>query len=503
MDRLFTTVLLLGAAFTHGATLHGPRGFNSTCTQIAQAVSSASTVSWPSSDLYNQDIAHWSLAGIEASACSVEPGTPSDVGKILQIVGANRTPFAVKGGGHATNPGFSSTTGVQIAMSKFSDVKYNAQTQTVDVGAGLVWEKVYEVLEPLGRNVVGGRTTGVGVAGFTLGGGYSWLTNQYGLSSDNVAAFELVLPSGQVKSVTQSSNPDLFFALRGGYNNFGIVTKFTLKTYPQGQVWGGQLTIGGDHLTEFHTALAKFSDNTDPKAQLLAPVIYVQAFGGPIVNLLLFYDGPTPPAGIFDDFLAIPNLAKDISTRSFLSIVGASMANTTEGSRDIFEFVPNTKYTPQFFQAVVNESLFWGQRLSNTSSTTSTFVYEPFLPTIFNHASASAYPFNRARAFLPSNLNFVWTSSADDLILQDAIRQSGKRLAEVAANDSADAATASIYGNYALFGTSVQRLYGSNLPRLRAIKATIRSPEYHESLLGAGRFECVDLDYSPLYTHYH
>ena len=56
-------------------------------------------------------------------------------------------------------------------MSKFSDVRYDPETETVEVGAGLVWDKVYEVLEPLGRNVVGGRTTGVGVAGFTLGGG--------------------------------------------------------------------------------------------------------------------------------------------------------------------------------------------------------------------------------------------------------------------------------------------------------------------------------------------
>ena len=56
-------------------------------------------------------------------------------------------------------------------MSKFSDVKYDPETETVEVGAGVVWDKVYEVLEPLGRIVVGGRTTGVGVAGFTLGGG--------------------------------------------------------------------------------------------------------------------------------------------------------------------------------------------------------------------------------------------------------------------------------------------------------------------------------------------
>ena len=56
-------------------------------------------------------------------------------------------------------------------MSKFSHVNYDSQTETVEVGAGVIWDKVYEVLEPLGRIVVGGRTTGVGVAGFTLGGG--------------------------------------------------------------------------------------------------------------------------------------------------------------------------------------------------------------------------------------------------------------------------------------------------------------------------------------------
>ena len=77
----------------------------------------------------------------------------------------------VKGGGHATNPGFSSTVGVQIAMSRFSEVVYDSTTQTVMIGAGLTWDEVYAALEPHGVNVVGGRVPGVGVAGFTLGGG--------------------------------------------------------------------------------------------------------------------------------------------------------------------------------------------------------------------------------------------------------------------------------------------------------------------------------------------
>jgi FAD/FMN-containing dehydrogenase len=135
----------------------------------------------------------------------------------------------VKGGGHATNPGFSSTTGVQISMSRFNEIKVNSASGTVEVGAGLTWDQVYEVLEPTGVNVVGGRVYGIGVAGLTLGGGeclpssessissiflgYSWLSSQYGLTIDNVAGYELVLPNGTVTIVTSDDN-DLWFGLK-------------------------------------------------------------------------------------------------------------------------------------------------------------------------------------------------------------------------------------------------------------------------------------------------
>lgn len=84
----------------------------------------------------------------------------------------------VKGGGHASNPGWSSTKGVQIAMSRFDSVVYDPATGTAKVGAGLIWDEVYEALAPFGVNVVGGRVTGVGVAGFTLGGGKNAFKSQ-------------------------------------------------------------------------------------------------------------------------------------------------------------------------------------------------------------------------------------------------------------------------------------------------------------------------------------
>lgn len=116
-------------------------------------------------------------------------------------------------------------------MARFDGVAYDAAAGTTTIGAGLIWDDVYAALEPYGVNVVGGRVTGVGVAGFTLGGGescsvfggwsdgfesgYSFLSNQYGLTIDTVRAFELVLPNGTVTNVTES-DADLFWALKVG-----------------------------------------------------------------------------------------------------------------------------------------------------------------------------------------------------------------------------------------------------------------------------------------------
>ena len=79
----------------------------------------------------------------------------------------------MKGGGHATNTGFSSTLGVHISLTRFKQVDYDAEAQTVTFGAGLIWDDIYAALEPFGVIVVGGRASGVGAAGFTLGGGTS------------------------------------------------------------------------------------------------------------------------------------------------------------------------------------------------------------------------------------------------------------------------------------------------------------------------------------------
>lgn len=92
----------------------------------------------------------------------------------MQIVGQTRTPFAVKSGGHASNPGFSSTPGVHISMKRMNHIILSGDKRMVELGFGNVWLDAYRALEPAGVNVVGGRVPGPGLGGFTLGGGYSW-----------------------------------------------------------------------------------------------------------------------------------------------------------------------------------------------------------------------------------------------------------------------------------------------------------------------------------------
>ncbi|KAG1775516.1 hypothetical protein EV702DRAFT_973031, partial [Suillus placidus] len=118
----------------------------------------------------------------------------------------------IKSGGHTNNRGFSSTQVVQIAMYSFPDITFHSGAHTSTVGTGAIWDDVYSTLEEYGVNVVGPKVTGIRVGGIVLGGGMN-----YGLTIDDVVAYKLVLPNN---TVNNSSDPDLFFGLRGGFNNF-------------------------------------------------------------------------------------------------------------------------------------------------------------------------------------------------------------------------------------------------------------------------------------------
>lgn len=134
-------------------------------------------------------------------------------------------------------------------MNRFNEVSYDKTKGVVKYGSGLVWDDVYRGLEQYDVKVTGGRVSDVGVAGFSLGGGYSFLTNQYGLTSDGIVAYDFVTATGKILHVTRCKYPDLFFLLQGGFNNAGVVTNFYAKTRPRAKIWGGLAYIDANKVS--------------------------------------------------------------------------------------------------------------------------------------------------------------------------------------------------------------------------------------------------------------
>ncbi|KAG6908539.1 hypothetical protein DXG01_004310 [Tephrocybe rancida] len=478
----------LGAQGLLVNTDRGAPFYDAICAQIDKATSLETSVFYPGERAYEEDISHRTSSSTQHAKCSVRPHTAADVSVILKIVGSTRIPFAVKCGGHASNPGFSSTTGVHISMSRFSEVTYDPSSETAVIGGGLVWDEVYAALAPYHVSIAGGRKAGVGVAGFTLGGGYSWLTNQYGLAVDTVVAYELVKPTGDIVTVTQESDPGLFFGLKGGMNNFGIVTRFTFKTFPQGRVWGGLILFKSLNIPAVTAATAAFSESViDPKAAIITS--YTALPGEPGISLHLFYDGPTPPAGIFDDFLAIPYYAKDVSTRDFLSFVKVFPSAATYGYRGIFHGLAVAQYTPKILDAIANETVFWSSRLKELGAADIDYGVQPFLPTVFTHGTygSSAYPPSRGKSLCPLNLYFAWSDKRFDVVFHEVARQSITHLREVALSEGQDVANAAVYPNYAIYDTPLEELYGDTVLALRALKVSV-DPDNVMGLAGGFKF---------------
>jgi hypothetical protein len=314
--------------------------------------------------------------------------------------------------------------------------------------------------------------------------GYSWKTSQFGLTIDTVTEFELVLPSGQVKTVTESDE-DLWFGLRGGLNNYGIVTKFTLRSHEQPDIWAAQMNFAGDQIDGAQKAFSVFlSEPHDRKAAQLGEFFYV---GGTLLfSLTLFYDGPAPPQRLYDELLDLPSISESIFEGSFLEYVTSQALPGF--ARGHMSSVPILHYTEPIMGAFINETEFWGKKLSQYDPTVVVvYAVDPFEADFLTHGSPSAYPPDRTLPVFPSRIYFGWTDSSVDKLMGDAIRASTAALESAGIQDGQDLENAAAYVNYAISGTPLEKIYGGNLPRLREIKE-IYDPQDVMGLAGGWKF---------------
>lgn len=184
-----------------------------------------------------------------------------DAADVVACVGYAREhglPVAVRGGGH-NGPGLGSVDdGLVIDLSPMRGVRVDPERRTVRVGAGCTSGDVDHATHVYGLAVPFGIVSSTGVAGLTLGGGMGYLARKHGLTIDNLLEADVVLADGRMVTASATSHPDLFWGLRGGGGNFGVVTSFLFQAHPVSQVFAGPVFWDGEHTAQVMRTYREF-----------------------------------------------------------------------------------------------------------------------------------------------------------------------------------------------------------------------------------------------------
>jgi FAD/FMN-containing dehydrogenase len=190
-------------------------------------------------------------------------------GDVAQAVLAGRESgleIAVRGGGHNVAGRAVCDGGLMIDLSLMKRADVDPQARTVLAEPGLNWGELNAATQAHGLAVTGGTISTTGIAGLTIGGGLGWLMGKFGFATDNLIAAQVVLATGEIVTASEDERPDLFWALRGGGGNFGVVTEFTYRVHPVGPIVTGGFNFwpyeaAGDVLRLFRDLAGDISDD--------------------------------------------------------------------------------------------------------------------------------------------------------------------------------------------------------------------------------------------------
>ncbi|TGO16678.1 hypothetical protein BTUL_0025g00320 [Botrytis tulipae] len=240
--------------------------------------------------------------------------------------------------------------------------------------------------------VSGDRASLVRISELVVGGGYSWFAPQKGFVADTVINFELVVGNCSIINMNATSNSDLFVGLKGGGNNFGIVTRHDLESFPFEKLWGGIMTyptsIAKAQINFFTNFPNHISD--DPKANFLNIWSYRQVSGSQSILNVIDYVAPVEAPAIYSDVLAIPNLISSTMRITNVSSLTDELAGGTSTLNSRYIFVTTTfSNTAELYERAVNISNKHLEPLKNTTGLVWSILFQPIPLIVSEHSVAT------------------------------------------------------------------------------------------------------------------
>jgi len=215
---------------------------------------------------------------------------PADVIAAMRFAREHGLLVSVKGGGHNITGNAVCEGGLMIDLSPMKSVRVDPVGRTARAEAGLTWGEYNRETQAFGLASTGGVVSTTGIAGLTLGGGLGWLHGKHGLSCDNLLSADIVTADGQLLTVSANQHPDLFWGLRGGGGNFGVVTSFEYQVHPVGPVLAGMVVHPMKRAMEVLRFYRDFCRNC-PDEMVAAGALMTSADGDPIAVIVAAYIG--------------------------------------------------------------------------------------------------------------------------------------------------------------------------------------------------------------------
>jgi FAD/FMN-containing dehydrogenase len=281
-------------------TLDGDRGAVDESAVRALADDLDGALLRPSDEAYGSSVALWNAMITKRPALVVRAGSTDDVVRAVSFAAEHRVQLSIRGGGHNIAGLALSDGGLTIDMSARNGVEVDADARLARVQAGALLGDVDRATQPHGLAATLGFVSLTGVAGLTLGGGFGYLTRRFGWTVDDLEEVEIVLADGSVQRASRSDNEDLFWGLRGGGGNFGVVTEFTFRLHDVGpKVTGGPMAWPASEADRVLDAFRRVTESAPRELTLVAirrnappaPWLPESAHGTPIVMIVACHSG--------------------------------------------------------------------------------------------------------------------------------------------------------------------------------------------------------------------